>query len=243
MKLTGDFHTHTIYTHGKGTIEENVKQAENLGLNCIAITEHAYASKYHIKRGDLDKMRADIEDIKDRYKVKILLGIETNLISPNGDVDVLDDELNKLDLVVLGFHKFSKVKFKDFFCFVLPNLLRKKATKKQIERNTNAYVQAMDKHRVNILAHLNYGGCKVDVERLAVECKKRDIYIELNGKRINFSKDEVDKMVATGVKFIIDSDAHKPLNVGKNHRAFNLIEKYKIPLNQLVNIDNIPTFK
>lgn len=243
MKLTGDFHTHTMYTHGTGTIEDNVKQAENLGLKYIAITEHAYKSKYHIKHGDLEKMRKDIEDIKDKYKVKILLGIETNLISPNGDIDVSDEELNKLDLVVLGFHKGCRVKLKDWFQFVLPNLLRKKATKKQIERNTNAYIQAMDKHRVNILAHLNYGGCKVDAERLAIECKKRGIYIELNGKRINLSKDDIEKMVATGVKFIIDSDAHKPINVGKNHRAFNLIEKYKIPLKQIANIESIPQFK
>ena len=42
MKLLGDYHTHTTYTHGKSTIEENVRQAENLGLKEIAITEHSY---------------------------------------------------------------------------------------------------------------------------------------------------------------------------------------------------------
>jgi len=54
---------------------------------------------------------------------------------------------------------------------------------------------------------------------------------------------DIDKMVKTGVKFIINSDAHHPLNVGKNHRAFNLIEKYKIPLNQVVNLNEMPKFK
>lgn len=242
MKLLGDFHTHTTYTHGKSTIEENVAQAENLGLQAIAITEHAYNSHYHIKPGDMEKMRNDIDSIKDKYNVKILLGIETNLISRNGDIDVPDEELKNLDLVILGFHKFSKVKISEFFRFVLPNLLRKKPSKKQVERNTNAYLKAMDKHRISILAHLNYAGCYVDAERLAKECVKRNIFIELNGKRINFSKSDIEKMVATGVKFIINSDAHEKYAVGKNHRAFNLIEKYKIPLEQVVNLNEIPKF-
>lgn len=240
MKILGDYHTHTNYTHGKSTIEENVKQAENIGLKEIAITEHCYKGFNHIKKGDLQKIKNDIDSIKDKYNVKILMGIEANLISLEGDVDISDEELNSLDMVVLGFHKFTKVGFKNLFRFVLPNLLRKKATKKQIERNTMAYINAMDKHRISILAHLGYAGCAVDCARLAHECVKRNIYIELNGKRINFSKSDIDAMIKTGVKFVVDSDAHHYLNVGKNHRAFNLIEKYKIPLEQVANIDKLP---
>lgn len=243
MKLIGDFHTHTTYTHGTGTIEENVKQAENLGLEAIAITEHAYNSRYHIKRGDMEKMRSEIDSIKDKYKTKILLGIETNIISSDGDVDVPDSELEKLDVVVLGFHKMTRVKMREFFKFVLPNLMRKKTSKTQIDRNTMAYIKAMDKHRVSILAHLNYGGCRVDSVRLARECAKRGIYIELNGKRINFTQDEILGMLETDVKFIINSDAHNSFDVGKNHRAFNLIEKYKIPLDRIVNLNEMPKFK
>ena len=226
MKLSGDFHTHTIYSHGKSTVEENIAQAELLGLKAVAITEHAYNSAYAIKRGDLQKIKQDIENCKDKYKVKALWGVETNLISRNGDVDVEDSELQQLD-----------------FAFLLPNLLNKKPTKKQIERNTQAYIRAMDKHRVSILAHLGYGGCVVDYVRLAKECAKRGIYIELNGKRINFTKAELEEMVKTGVKFIINSDAHEKIAVGKNHRAFNMLEKCNIPLEQIVNIDGkIPEF-
>ena len=46
------------------------------------------------------------------------------------------------------------------------------------------------------------------------------------------------------VQFIINSDAHEINAVGKNHRAFNLIEKYNIPLSQIANIDGrVPEFK
>jgi len=240
MRILGDYHTHTNYTHGKSTIEENVAQAEKLGMKEIAITDHSYLGYNHIRKGDLQKMRQEIDAIKDKYNVKILLGIEANLMSRSGDLDISDDELKDLDLVVLGFHKFSKVGVKEFFKFVLPNLLKKKPTKEQIERNTQAYINAMDKHRVSIVAHPGYAGCAVDYVRLAEECAKRNIYIELNGKRINFDKDELIAMAKTGVKFVIDSDAHHYLNVGKNHRAFNLIEKSKIPLEQIANLDQLP---
>lgn len=244
MKLSGDFHTHTTYTHGSGSIEENVKQAENLGLKAIAITEHCYNSAYAIKRGDLEKIKSEIDSIQDKYNVKIYKGIEANLISRDGDIDISDEELKDLDLVILGFHKMTKSSLKERLKFFLPNILFKKKSKKRIEINTNAYLRALDKHRVSVLAHLNYGGCKVDVKRLAEECVKKGIYIELNGKRINFTKSEINDIIESGVKIIINSDAHSPLTVGKNHRAFNLIEKYKIPLNRIVNIDNKnPKFK
>lgn len=242
MKLIGDFHTHTTYTHGLSTIEENVQQAENLGLQAIAITEHAYKATYPIKQGDLEKMKAEIENLQPKYRTKILLGIETNLISLDGDIDVPDEELSNLDLVVFGFHRFCKVGIKQFFKFVLPNLLFK-PNKKKIERNTMAYIRAMDKHRISILAHLNYAGCQVDCLRLAKECATRGIYIELNGKRINFTKQEILDMLSTDVKFIINSDAHDVYSVGKNHRAFNIIEKYGIPLDRVVNLNEIPKFK
>ena len=153
-----------------------------------------------------------------------------------------DEELNKLDLVVLGFHKMTKVKLQEWFRFVLPNIIRKKPTKKQIERNTNAYLQAIEKHRISIIAHLNYAGCYVDCGKIASVCAKKGIYIELNGKRINFSRQDIEAMLKTDVKFIIDSDAHDVDSVGKNHRAFNLIEKYKIPLDRIANLDSVPKF-
>ena len=243
MKLSGDFHTHTNYTHGKGTVEENVKQAENLGLEAIAITEHSYKSTYKLKKGNLEKIHQDILNIRDKYKTKILWGIEANLISRNGDLDISDEELEKLDIVVVGFHSLTRVGLKEFFKFSLPNLLCKKPTQKQRDRNTKAYINAMDKHRISILAHLQYGKCYVNVKEIAEYAAKKNIYIELNGRRIVFSEQDIKDMLETDVQFVIDSDAHEPLSVGKNHRAFNLIEKYNIPLDRIANINGkMPKF-
>ena len=39
-RLLWDIHTHTVYSHGTGTIEDNVKAAAAKGLLCVGIADH-----------------------------------------------------------------------------------------------------------------------------------------------------------------------------------------------------------
>ena len=69
MILLGDYHTHTVFSHGKGTIEENVKVAQKKGLKEIAIADHGFQHRlYNIKRRDVPLMRKQIEDLKQTWK-------------------------------------------------------------------------------------------------------------------------------------------------------------------------------
>ncbi len=42
-------------------------------------------------------MRQEILGIKDKYKVKVLLGIEANLISSKGDIDINDEDFTLIN--------------------------------------------------------------------------------------------------------------------------------------------------
>ena len=49
-----DLHTHTIFSHGKGTIEQNVRAALDRGLTHIAITDHGPGHLFYgMKRKDV----------------------------------------------------------------------------------------------------------------------------------------------------------------------------------------------
>lgn len=57
MEILGDYHTHTVFSHGHGSIEDNVKAAIKMGLKEIAITDHGFShNSYGVRRMDVAKM-------------------------------------------------------------------------------------------------------------------------------------------------------------------------------------------
>ena len=249
MLLFGDYHTHTKYSrnnHGKSTIEENVKIAVQKGLKEIGITEHGFAHMFYgVRRKNIKKMREEIERLSKIYPIKIYLGIEANLISAGGDIDLSPEEQKWFDYVIMGYHKSAKPKsLKDFFRFFLPNAIayrRKKYSQKIVDANTQAYINAIQKNRINIISHLG-SKMKVDPVRIADECNKHDVILELNARRLCFTAQETEQMVKLGTKFILDSDAHRCQNVGECNRGLNFVLKNNIPLSLVANLDKLPVF-
>jgi len=249
MALSGDYHTHSKYSrknHGKGTVEENVKAAVEKGLSQIAITDHGFNQKtYGIRRSDIPALREDIENVKERYPIEVLLGVEANLISANGDIDIVESDYKDLDILLCGYHKLVKGNRKRDSFFIFKNLLSSVfhiTGKRQRERNTNAFINAMKKYDIDVITHLNHG-CKVDVQKVAKVAKETNTYIELNGKRLGMSDKEILIAYNEGAKFIINSDAHSPKRVGDCHKGLEAILRLRIPESAVVNYNSVPTFK
>ena len=135
MILYGDYHTHTPYSHGKGTILDNAMVAKNKGLKEIAITDHGFSHKlYGVKRDQIQNIIMDIDKAKSATGVNILFGIEENLISLDGNIGITKNDLDFLNIVNVGYHKMAKAETKkDFFGLFLPNNL-KWYTKRQIQK-------------------------------------------------------------------------------------------------------------
>jgi len=246
MILYGDYHTHSKLSDGRNTLEENAQVAEDKHLKQIAVTEHGFAHIVGgIKRKQVPEIKERLKAINERHKVQVLYGIESNLISLDGDIDITKEEVKDFDVIVVGFHQiFIPKTFTGLFNFLIPNTFRiGRASKKRIQKNTQAFINAIKKYDIDILAHLNTGRCSVDCIEIAKVAKERGTYIELNGKRLVFTDEEMLAMAATGVKFIIDSDAHRSKNIGLNNKAFAMIERLNIPHEQVVNLDKIPVFK
>lgn len=248
MILYGDYHTHSKYSrhgHGKGTVLENASVALNKGLKQIAITDHGFNHKlYGIRRKDLSSLKEDILNAKEVTGVNILLGVEANLTSKDGTIDIIDKDFEYLDILLMGHHRMVKMEsFKDFWNFTIANACGSpfSPSKERLNRNTTAFLKALDKYPIDIITHLNYG-CPTDTLAVARLAREKGTLVELNGKRINFTDKELEIMAGEGVKFIVNSDAHRPERVGECNNAINTIFRLDLPLSQIVNVDKKPKF-
>lgn len=248
MAFWGDYHTHTVYSHGKGTIEENVLRAARLGFKEIAITDHGFHHMtYNIRRMDFPYMQREVEFLREKYPmINIYLGVESNLTSRRGKVDIIDEDMPKLDLVVCGYHKFVlPERISDYFRFFFPNFIygnTDKSSAKQIKRNTDAYIKMLERYDIDIVSHINLG-INADAVEVARACKHFGTYVELNGKGVAMKDCDLEKMAQEGVQFICDSDAHSVDRVGDFSKPIAVIERIGIPYELIANWERLPRFR
>ncbi|MGN0814226.1 MAG: PHP domain-containing protein [Candidatus Coproplasma sp.] len=249
MILTADYHTHTPYSHGENTVLENTMAAKKAGLKQIAITDHGFNHLlFGLKRKALGDLRAEIEEAEKLTGVKVLMGMESNLISLSGETDMRESDLQYFDVYLCGIHEVLKYKsLSDMNNIMLKNYLAYKLGKKPsdavVENTTKAYVNAIKNNPIDILTHINYK-CYCDLKEVAKVCADYGTYIEINTKKRHVSAEELNIMASTGVRFVIDSDAHSADRVGDTKIAEELLKQASVPLEQIDNIDGrLPDFR
>lgn len=239
MRLTGDFHTHTIYSHGKNTIEENVVSAMQKGLSSICITDHGGGHLFYgVKEKDLRKMRDEINLLREKYKdINIYFGIEANIISVDGTIDA-DKWLNMFDYLLVGMHylirfdKFMYYYFMNFFARYMglfKNYCRK--------RNTEIFIRCINKYD-NIFA-ITHPGERffVDIDKLSKACAKKNIALEINSRHGYMTAQDAKIAVNNGAKILVSSDAHKSSEVGNIEKCLNILKDAEIKTFQIINIE------
>ena len=244
MAISGDYHTHTVFSHGKGSIEDNVLRAARIGLRELAITDHGFNHMtYNVRRKDIPKMRSEINRLKIKYpQINVWLGVEANILDTRGKIDVRESDKQSLDIIVCGYHKlvFTSSFSAPFTYFLCNNLGGK--SKRTIVRNTDAYVNALEKNEIDILSHPG-NFCKCDIREVAKACKHFGTYFELNGKRMLISDAELEAAANEDCEFILDSDAHRPRRVGNVEDALTRAEKVGIPKERIANYNRLPDFR
>ena len=249
MILSADYHTHTPYSHGKNTVLENAKAAKKINLKQIAITDHGFNHLlFGLKRKKLGELRAECIEAEKLTGIRVLMGMESNLISLDGDTDMRNDDLKYFDIYLCGIHEVLKYKsFSDMRNIMLKNYMAykfgKRPSDKVIENTTKAYINAIKNNPIDILTHINYK-CYCNLEEVAKCCADYGTYIEINTKKRHVSAEELNLMASTGVRFVIDSDAHSADRVGDTKIAEEILKEAEIPLELIDNIDGrLPNFR
>ena len=242
MLLTADYHTHTVFSHGKGLIIDNAVVAKEKGLKEVGISDHGFAHPaFGLTKRKIPKMRALCDEATKQTGVKVLLGIESNIIGENGEVDLKEKFYDNFDIFLAGIHKFVLYRPKSVFTLSIPNLYRKYFNREKVSEslrktNTKAFINVIKKNPVDIITHLNFD-CFADVSEVAKCAADYGTYIELNSKKIHLTDEELYAVVKTGVNFVISSDAHSPERVAEISLIEKLLSRVDVPLDRIKNID------
>lgn len=249
MKITLDLHTHTVYSHGKGTILENALSAQEKGVSGIAITDHGFSHPaFGMRRKKIEKMRNECQSAEEKSGVKVLLGIESNIRGENGVIDVQPRDYAKLDVVLAGVHKFVFYNsFGDFTKLLLRNMwhdkFKLKATDKLIKYNTNCYINAVKNNPIDVLTHVGYG-CECNAVEVAKACADYGTLFEISTKKNPLTDEEWQGVIETGVNFVLDSDAHSVDRIGDTALFEDLLKRVNFPIERIMNIDGkMPTLR
>lgn len=238
IKITSDYHTHTTYSHGSGSVYDNVANAQKKGLEIIAITDHGNNHPVvGVNRKKFAKIRADIENVKLSFPdTKVMMGIEANIIGMSGAIDLTQSDCEQLDIILAGFHLTAKQeKFSDYFKLSLGGITRYFApSKRQIARNTQAYINAIMKNKIDIITHLGFR-LVVDFKEISKVCADYGTYLELSSRHRTPNDRCIEQVLEGGATFVINSDSHRPEGVGEAKFALNLVEKYGISESRIAN--------
>lgn len=228
MKI--DLHTHSVMSgHAYSTISEMAAVAAERGLKYLAITDHGPAG---IGLADKSYFNNFNRMPKELSGVKILAGIEANVINDNGEVDLPDDVLEKMDVVVAGFHPTAGY------------------IDQGIEKNTEAAIKLVKNPHVKILSHPYAKYFELDLDKLIPVALENGVIPELNVSYFGIN-DEMDEGIiktaklikALGGKVLFNSDAHGCHEVGDFSKFLENLDRLGLEKEDILNYDLEATLK
>lgn len=224
MKFLLDTHCHTISSgHAYSTIAELAETAAEKGLKLIAMTDHGPAMPGGPHIFHIGNLRVIPDYIKG---VRVLKGVEANIMDFDGRLDLPDSYLKRLEIVIAGFHDVC----------IAPG---------SVEENTRALVAAMKNPYVDIIAHPGNPYYPIDIDRLIQCAYDTGKLIEINNSSFIGSRkgsgENCRKIAAgareKGVLLTAGSDCHICYDVGRFDKVAEIFEEAGMPEELVINTD------
>ena len=225
MKAIIDMHTHTVASgHAYSTIHENIQFAKKHGMKFLGTSDHGST----MTGGPAEYFFHNLKVVpREMDGVKILRGMEANILDVNGNIDELDSKaLDGLDYLIASLH---------IVCI-------EPSTK---EDNTMAILNVMDKEKVKIIGHPDDARYELDYEAIVKKAKEKNILLEVNNSSLspNTSREGARENILNylelckeyGVRIIMGTDSHICYDIGVFQYAEAIIEEANFPKELVIN--------
>lgn len=239
IQVKTDLHTHTIYSmHAYSTIEENIRNGAQLGLEAVGVADHFstmfYPGPDFAYFGHFTNYKALPPQW---YGVHVLHGAEVDIINLKGELfgqnyapelDWLPADAPRLTYEELIFSKLhyliASVHFKEFTKGV------------SLAKTTEMYCNALAQPKVMLLGHVGRAGVPFDVDEVLLQAKRLNKMIEINTASMDYPEEITGKCRAIavrcaelGVSIAVNSDAHSAYYVGRYDKAIQMLEEIHFP--------------
>lgn len=230
-KVELDVHTHTIASgHAFSSLQEMAKAASEKGLKLLGITEHApgipgtcapiYFRNLHVVPRQM-------------YGIDLMLGAEINILDGEGNIDMDDEMMARLDIRIAGIH----------------SLCYKWGIK---EENTAGMVKVIGNPYINIISHPGDGTAELDFEPIVLAAKEHHTLLEINNSSLKPVRHK-DSARANNIEIlslckkydvpvILGSDAHISFDIANYEFLPPLLHETEFPDELIIN-SSVADFK
>ena len=226
MKLKIDTHTHTLASgHAYSTVDENFRWAAEKGLELVALTDHAPGMKDTTCHAYFANLHVLPEKL---HGVRLLRGIELNIMDFDGTVDMDEKTLSRLDMAIASLHTPC----------IAPGSRKE---------NTRALLKVMENPYVDIIGHPGDPRYDIDYKEVFRQAKKTGTILEINNASLipggfrDGSQENVKKILRMsmeeGVSAVLGSDAHFYTGIGDFSYAIALLKEIGFPEELVLNTD------
>ena len=218
-----DGHVHSIASgHAYNTFEELAETARTRGLSHFCLTEHGPAMPGSAGYIYFANMRVLPKTVGG---VRILHGIEANIIDYEGTLDIPEKALPRMDVISASLH----------------DVCMKPGNK---EQNTTAVLSVIEKPYVDFLCHLGNPVFPLDFEAVLQAAKAHDKMIEINNASFFVRKGCAQNCVNIArrcaeldIPMIVGSDTHYRYDLGYFPYADKCLTLAGVPDELIVNLD------
>lgn len=241
FKVYGDYHTHTRYSDGFTSVEENLISATQRGLETIGFSDHGFGNPdfASLTREKARRQKEEIDSYRAKYSnLSILQAVEADLVSVDGDIDMEEEDFELFDYVIVGVHRFAKTPSLNSWW----NLYKRafspiftKPSEKELARNTNTWIKMLQRHKIAILAHFN-SIFYAQAGPVAECCAANNVLFEINSKHLSQLKPVFEDVLKTDVKLIVSSDGHRKKEIGNFDKIKEFLKDYPEALSRIVNL-------
>ena len=222
MQLIADLHMHSVASgHAYSTVLENARAAADRGLALIALTDHGPkmpGGPHPYYFGNLAVIPNTL------FGVRVLKGIEANIMDLQGTLDLEDQRLAKLDIVLAGLHTFC-------------------SPSGSVEENTQMLVNAIKNPWVDAIVHPGNPEYPVDFVAIVQAAVEFDVALEINNSSLTVSRkgslpfcDTIAGLAKQyRAKVLLGTDSHFATTIGDFSAAAVLLEKNRIGPEQILN--------